>query len=232
VQSVRSTIGTDTASGEVQPEGADMDITDIELDRIELEPLSSPGRSVPTQRPARTTSVAGWVAIGLAVVATGTLALLVVRNDAGTRSSTDQADREQAAAVLPAASPAVVGIAAGRGAPAYDACRPASAGSADSMERFVQQCRRNLQRAVYVADKFRLCVPDGGGSADSMERWVEDCRSDVERALVEGARTPRCVSEVEVCLEHRICRPVPGGSADSMERWAERCALGLTGGAP
>jgi hypothetical protein len=231
VQSVRSTIGTDTASGVVQPEGVNVDNTEIELDRIELEPLSSPGRSGPTQRPARTRSVAGWMAIGLAVVATGTLALLVVRNDAGTRSSTDPVDREPVA-VLPAASPAVVAVATGRGDPAYDACLPASAGSADSMERFVEHCRRRLQRAVYVADKFQLCIPDGGGSADSMERWVEHCRRDVERTLFEGTRTPRCVPEVEVCLEHRICRPMPGGSADSMERWAERCALGLAGATP
>jgi hypothetical protein len=203
-----------------------MDISDIEL-----EPLPSSGSSGPPQRSPRTRSVAGWLAIGLAVIATGTLGVLVVRNDAGTRSSTDQADRELAA-VLPAASPAVVAIAVGRGETAYDACLPTSAGSADAMERYVERCRRSLQRAVYVVDKFQLCVPDGGGSADSMERWVEHCRSDVENALFEGARTPRCVPETTICQETQVCRPTPGGSPDSMERWAERCALGLGGGTP
>ena len=183
------------------------------------------------ERPARTRGVAGWLAIGLAVVATGTLGVLVVRNDARTPSSADQADREPAA-VLPAASPAVVAVAVGRSETAYDACLPTTAGSADSLERFVEHCRRSLRRAVYVADKFQLCVPDGGGSADSMERWVESCRSDVERTLYEGARTPRCVPTAPVCLDTDVCRPTPGGSADSMERRAERCELGLGEGTP
>ena len=203
----------------------------MDISNIELEPLPSSGSSGPPQRSPRTRSVAGWLAIGLAVIATGTLGVLVVRNDARTRSSADQADRELAA-VLPAASPAVVAATNGRLETAYDACLPTSAGSADSMERFVEHCRRSLQRAVYVVDKFQLCVPDGGGSADAMERWVEHCRSDVERTLFEGARTPRCVPKTQACLDSQVCRPTPGGSADSMERRAERCELGLGEGTP
>lgn len=207
-----------------------MDITDIEL-----EPLSSPGSVGSPHRPARARGLTGWAAIGLAVVATGILGVLVVRNDAGSRATDDLAGPEQDVAVLPAASPvrpAVVTAAAGHGESAYDVCLPTVAGSADSMERFVEHCHRSFQRAAYVADKFQLCVPDGGGSADSMERRVEYCRLDVERTLFEGARTPRCTPKSQVCLPSPDCRPMPGGSPDSMERRAERCALGLEGRTP
>jgi hypothetical protein len=203
----------------------------MDISNIELEPLPSSGSPGPPQRSTRARSVAGWLAIGLAVVATGTLGVLVVRNDARTPSSADQADRELAA-VLPAASPAVVAVTNGRVETAYDACLPTSAGSADSMERYVEHCRRSRLRAAYLADKLQLCVPDGGGSADSMERWVESCRSDVERTLFEGARTSRCVPTTSVCLATDVCRPTPGGSADSLERRAERCELGLGEGTP
>jgi hypothetical protein len=205
----------------------------MDITNIELEPLSSSGSVGSPHRPPRARSVAGWVAIGLAVVATGALSVLVVRNDAGSRTTNDLTGSAQDVAVLPAASPvrpAVVTAAAGHGESAYDVCLPTVAGSADSMERFVEHCRRSLRRAAYVADKFQLCVPDGSGSADSMERWVEDCRSDIERTLFEGARTPRCITQSQVCLPSPDCRSTPSGSPDSMERQAERCALGL--GAP
>jgi hypothetical protein len=202
----------------------------MDISNIELEPLSS-GSQGPPRRSARARGVTGWLAIGLAVIATVTLGVLVVRDGARTPSSADQAGREPAA-VLPAASPAVVAVAGGRSETAYDACLPTTAGSADSLERFVEHCRRSLRRAVYVADKFRLCVPDGGGSADSMERWVEYCRRDVERILFDGDRTTNCVPRTTACLEAQVCRPTPGGSADSMERRAERCELGLGGGTP
>lgn len=153
----------------------------MDITNIELEPLASSAGSVSPQRPARVRGVAEWLAIGMAVVAAGPLGVLVVSNDAGTRSSTDQSQVEQPVAVLPAAATDPTSAFA---AERYLACLPQGGGSADALEHRSADCRRELERALFPGDRSDPCVPAGAGSADGLERWVEHChRETVGRLL-------------------------------------------------
>lgn len=154
-----------------------MEITDIELEPLSPEHPGSPSR------PTGSRTLTGWLAIGLAVAATGALGVLIVRNDAGTQASTDEPRLEQSAAILPAAvdiPPSVVAV------ERYRACLPDGGGSADALERWVMGCRRELEQMLFSGDSADLCVPQGAGSADGLERWVENCRRDVEGELLSG----------------------------------------------
>ena len=152
----------------------------MDIASIELEPLSS-GSSGSPRWPARATRVTRWVTIGLAVAATGTLGVLVVRNDAQTQSSIDQPRVEQPATALPlAAADPTAAVAVER----YQACLPGGAGSADALERQAERCLRELEHAVFPGDRSDPCVPRGAGSADGLERWVEHCHRAVLGAVL------------------------------------------------
>ena len=120
---------------------------------IEFEPLS---HEHPV-RPARTSRArmrAGCMAIGLAVVATGTLGVLVARNDAEGSTSADQPVTEDRVATLPPAADANTAVAVER----YRECLPLGAGSADAMERRALNCRRALEAALSARiDPTRVC---------------------------------------------------------------------------
>ncbi len=160
----------------------------MDISNIELEPLSSSVRSGPPQRLVRSRSVAGWLAIGLAVVATGTLGVVVVRSDDRTRSSTDQPGVEQPATALPAAA---AGPTAAVAVERYLACLPRGAGSADALEHRVADCRVQLERTLFPGGRSDSCVPAGAGSADGMERWVESCRRVTVGRLLAAASARR-----------------------------------------
>ncbi len=123
------------------------------------------------------------MAIGLAVVATGTLGVLVARNDTEGSTSADQPAVEQVVAILPAAADPNVAFAVER----YWACLPLGAGSADAMERQELSCRRKLEQALFPRDRFDPCIPQGAGSADGMERWVMNCRREEISVLLAGS---------------------------------------------
>lgn len=151
-----------------------MDITDIELEPLSSEHLGPPSRTTGPR------TKAGWISIGLAVVATATLGVLVVRNDADRSTSADQPVSEPVVAILPAAADPNETFAVER----YVACLPRGAGSADALERQVVDCRRELELATFPGDRSDPCAPQGAGSADGMERWMQNCRRDVVRMLL------------------------------------------------
>jgi hypothetical protein len=68
----------------------------------------------------------------------------------------------------------------------YRTCLPGGAGSADALERWVKNCRRELEQTIFPEGRSDPCVPQGAGSADALERWVENCRRDVIDTLLAG----------------------------------------------
>lgn len=151
----------------------------MDTTNIEFEPLSHQ-HAVPPSGTTRPRTRAGWVAIGLAVVATGMLGVLVARNDSQRSPSADRPVAEQVVAIRPAAADPIVAFAVER----YRACLPVGAGSADAMERQELSCRRELEQTLFPPDRFDPCIPQGAGSADGMERWVQDCREVAISALL------------------------------------------------
>jgi len=68
----------------------------------------------------------------------------------------------------------------------YRTCLPSGAGSADAMERWLENCRRELEQTMFPGDRSDPCVPQGAGSADALERWVENCRRHVIDTVLAG----------------------------------------------
>lgn len=151
-----------------------MDITDIELEPLSSEHLGPPSRTTGPR------TVVGWMALGLAVVATATLGVFVVRDDADRSTSADQPVGEPVVAILPAAADPKAAFAVEQ----YLACLPQGSGSADALERQAVNCRRELEQALFPGDRSAPCVPQGAGSADGLERWVQNCRQEVIRMLL------------------------------------------------
>ncbi len=207
LQWARSTIGADTASGVVRPEGVDMDISNIEL-----EPLPSSGSSGPPQRSTRAEEC---------------------RRMAGDRPRRRRHRHARRARRSQRCRDAVVdrsgrsrtgrgpagGVAGGRGGRERswrDCLRRLPAhlgGSADSMERFVEHCRRSLDGRCTSSTSSSSACPTGAGrrtrwSAGSSTVGATSsapCSKEPEHRDAfprqRSARRPRSVDR------HRVARP-------------------------
>ena len=150
----------------------------MDLSDIELEPLvgdeDTPRRPDPGHHRLRS------VAVLAALVATGALAVPVIRNDDRQAPPVEAAP---AAIVLPAPSRTVAAPPATRPSRfsiAYAACMFDAGGSADSMEHRAVSCRREAETILHDERLVAACMRNLGGTADSLERRADECQSETE----------------------------------------------------
>jgi len=186
----------------------------MDLSTIELEPLvdehSSPTEAPPSE-PVHHRF--GWIVVAAAVGATFVFGASVLFAD---DPEPPPVVEEPVAVELPAVTPvAEVALARPSSSSILQAeCMSETSGSADTRERWADDCRAAVEEQLVTERIYASCMRDAGGSPDSMERRAERCRQDAD------ARGP-------AERLYASCMRSTGGSPDAMERRAGRCAAAL-----
>jgi len=151
----------------------------MEFSIIELDPLTKEH-----EPPQPSHHRFGWIVVATALIATGALAVSVLRS-ADREELSVQAEATPTANALPPPSPTVVQPATPRRsqfAAAYEGCMADVGGSADSRERWVDICRREADKVLDDERLYAACMRNLGGSPDSQERHADKCRRQIEAA--------------------------------------------------